>query len=283
MSSRNKRNLRKERPEGRGRRRGAEREKKERKRETSVSLVNSAAARGDFQLHVVISQQEVTTQTATKCWFNWSHFDSYTGHPVVVGRSECVHTHKRAHTHRRTHTLLQLRSFVLFACSLSLRGCVWARARSPPRMCAFSARPGVRGSWQHSRPTGGLALTRMSPQAPVLVGCLLLALRAGRLYPTLGRLPGGGAILHPPLTVASPYQNLPTPQRRATVRGQRWPPPTHTAHRLLHFVPAPPSPTPAASGTHNGLHRAPNLSCISPTSKAGGKTTGHLNTVKTTA
>lgn len=67
MSSRNKRNLRKERPEGRGRRRGAEREKKERKRETSVSLVNSAGARGDFQLHGVISQQEVTTQTATKC------------------------------------------------------------------------------------------------------------------------------------------------------------------------------------------------------------------------
>lgn len=58
-------------------------------------------------------------------------------------------------------------------------------------------------SWHHSRPIGGLALTRMSPQAPVLVGCLVLALHvswlsAVRLYPTLGMLPGAGAILPSP-------------------------------------------------------------------------------------
>lgn len=71
---------------------------------------------------------------------------------------------------------------------------------------------------------------------------------------------------------------LPTP--RHSERQETAPSDTH---RLLPLVPAPLSPTLTASGTHDGLHRPPNLSCISPTSKAGGKTTGHLNTVKTTA
>lgn len=68
------------------------------------------------------------------------------------------------------------------------------------------------GSWHCSRPRGGLALTRTSPQAPGLVGCLVLArhvswLSAVRLKPTLGRLPGAGAILLSPQT-CSP---LPSP------------------------------------------------------------------------
>lgn len=86
---------------------------------------------------------------------------------------------------------------------------------------------------------------------------------------------------HPP---SSPHYcfSIPTPppMPRRSERPEMAPSDTH---RLLPLVPAPLSPTLTASGTHNGLHRPPNLSCISPTSKAGGKTTGHLNTVKTMA
>lgn len=61
---------------------------------------------------------------------------------------------------------------------------------------------------------GGLLLTRMSPQAPVLVGCLVLALHASwlsavRLYPTLGRLPGARARLPAPQTAPSHPPTLP--------------------------------------------------------------------------
>lgn len=102
----------------------------------------------------------------------------------------------------------------------------------------------VCGSWHCSRPIGGLALTRMSPQAPVLVGCLVLALHvswlsAVRLYATLGRLPGGGAILPSPWTPASP-----SPPCLLDRRGQRSPlkfqQRTRDTHRLLPLLPVPP-------------------------------------------
>lgn len=85
------------------------------------------------------------------------------------------------------------------------------------RACVDRLRPPVCvcGSWQRSRPVGGLALPRTSPQAQALVGCLVSAphvswLSAVRLYPTLGRLPGGGAVQPPPHT----HTHNPTKHRR---------------------------------------------------------------------
>ena len=113
---------------------------------------------------------------------------------------------------------------LLLACTVRLHlcGCVCVRDRKSftthvwlyyafecARVCVFVRAcmrvvPGMAPG-----PLEGLALTRMSPQAPVLVGCLVLALHvswlsAVRLYPTLGSLPGGGAILPSPWTSPSP-------------------------------------------------------------------------------
>lgn len=174
----------------------------------------------------LISRQASATQTSTKCWFNSIRLISYTGDPVVVGRSDWRRrTNTLSNTHNKSGLYFLMLSLsyysvhsspcvLLFACTVRLHlcGCVWETAQALPRMCDFTMHSSVCvcGSWHRSRPIGGLALTRMSPQAPVLVGCLVLALHvswlsAVRLYPTLGRLPGGGAIL------PSPWTSHPTP------------------------------------------------------------------------
>lgn len=102
------------------------------------------------------------------------------------------------------------RHVLLFSCTVHLH--VWVCMRDctsfTTHVWLYYVFKCVCGSWRCSRPIGGLALTRMSPQAPVLVGCLVLALHvswlsAVRLYPTLGSLPGGEAILPSPWTPAS--------------------------------------------------------------------------------
>lgn len=221
----------------------------------SVSIARSSKCSGWFPVgphyDSLISQQESATQTSTKCWFNSIRLISYTGDPAVVGRSDwmrrCAHRHAHTHTtnlalqtfHSDWYFLMPSLSYcsvrppptpvcVVVVCMHGASAFVWVCMRDCTsftthvwlyyafkcvRECMFVR---VCGSWHCSRPIGGLALTRMSPQAPVLVGCLVLALHvswlsAVRLYPTLGRLPGAGAILPSPWTSPSHPPHSPRP------------------------------------------------------------------------
>lgn len=155
MSSRNKHNLQKDRKEDKSKENGGRQER----REMSAITVRSLEC---WIWTIIWHGNSLKHKYPTYVWLI-----TYTGYPAA-----------RAHTH--THLAL---------CS----GYSLVSPLSPPMCCVFAfvwvcmrdctsftrhvwfhhALECVCGSWHCSRPIGGLALTRMSLQAPALVGCLV--------------------------------------------------------------------------------------------------------------